>query len=93
MNWAIHDRGYSQRRACGLVGINPRVYRYRPTRPDDADLRQRLRELAGERRRVGYRRLHLLLQREGVQIICSIIAVPSLPVPRHSVGCYAWQRS
>jgi putative transposase len=68
VNWAIHDRGYSQRRACGLVGINPRVYRYRPTRPDDADLRQRLRELAGERRRFGYRRLHLLLQREGVQV-------------------------
>jgi putative transposase len=68
VNWAIHDRGYSQRRACGLVGIDPRVYRYRPTRPDDADLRRRLRELAGERRRFGYRRLHLLLQREGVQV-------------------------
>ncbi len=68
MNWAITDRDYSQRRACGLVGIDRRVYRYRSRRPDDAGLRQRLRELAAERRRFGYRRLHLLLTREGVQV-------------------------
>ena len=68
MNWAIEDRDYSQRRACGLVGIDPRVYRYRPTRPDDTGLRNRLRELASERRRFGYRRLHILLRREGVQV-------------------------
>ena len=39
--------------------------RYEPTRPDDAGLRTRLRELAGERRRFGYRRLGYLLAREG----------------------------
>jgi len=50
------------------VGIDPRVYRYRSMRPDDAGLRQRLRELAAERRRFGYRRLHLLLKREGVTV-------------------------
>ena len=68
MNWAIEDKGYSQRRACGLVGIAPRVNRYRSIRPDDAGLRKRLRELAMERRRFGYRRLHILLKREGVGI-------------------------
>ena len=68
MSWAIEDRGYSQRRACGLVGIDPRVYRYRSSRADDAALRGRLRELASQRRRFGYRRLHLLLKREGVQV-------------------------
>ncbi len=68
MSWAITEKGYSQRRACGLVGIDPRVYRYRSTRPDDTELRQRLKELASERRRFGYRRLHLLLQREGVEV-------------------------
>ena len=68
MTWAIENKGYSQRRACGLVGIEPRVYRYRSSRPQDAGLRQRLRELAAERRRFGYRRLHLLLKREGVQV-------------------------
>jgi putative transposase len=68
VSWAIEDKGYSQRRACGLVGIDPRVFRYRSSRQDDADLRMRLRELAAERRRFGYRRLHLLLKREGFQV-------------------------
>lgn len=68
MNRAIDEKGFSQRRACGLVGIDPRVYRYRPRRPDDAGLRRRLRDLAAERRRFGYRRLHLLLQREGMAV-------------------------
>lgn len=44
------------------------LYRYRSSRPNDAGLRKRLRELAAERRRFGYRRLHLLLKREGVAI-------------------------
>ena len=39
--------------------------RYRSTRPDDAALRERLKALAQERRRFGYRRLHVLLRREG----------------------------
>ena len=67
MSWAMEKKGYSQRRACGLVGIDPRVYRYRSSRPDDAELRGRLRELAAERRRFGYRRLGLLLAREGLR--------------------------
>lgn len=68
MNWAIKEKNYSQRRACALVGIAPRVFRYRSIRPDDGSLRQRLRELSSERRRFGYRRLHLLLKREGVEV-------------------------
>jgi putative transposase len=68
VSWAMEKKGYSQRRACGLVGIDPRVYRYRSSRPDDAELRGRLRELAAERRRFGYRRLHLLLKREGIAV-------------------------
>ena len=65
MTWVIENKGYTQRRACGLVGKEPRAYRYRSSRPDDTGLRKRLRELAAERRRFGYRRLHLLLKREG----------------------------
>lgn len=61
MNWAITEKGYSQRSACRLVGIDPRVYRYRSARGDDAALRRRLRELSSERRRFGYRRLHIRL--------------------------------
>ena len=64
----MKERGHSQRRACGLVGLEPRVYRYRSMRPDDGELRRRLRELAGERRRFGYRRLHIMLAREGVVV-------------------------
>ncbi len=66
MDWAIREKRYSQRRACHIVGIEPRVYRYKSKRCDDERLRQRLRELASERRRFGYRRLHILLKREGV---------------------------
>jgi putative transposase len=68
VNWAIEEKSYSQRRACGLVGIAPKTFRYVSTRPDDADLRGRLKELASERRRFGYRRLHILLKREGVEL-------------------------
>ena len=66
VSWAIKDKGYTQRRACGLVGQEPKTYRYASKRPDDDALRQRLKELALERRRFGYRRLHILLRREGI---------------------------
>jgi putative transposase len=55
----------SERRACALVGIGRSTCRYRARRPDWPALRDRLRALAGERRRFGYRRLHVLLRREG----------------------------
>jgi len=57
--------GVSQRRACRIIGVDRTSVRYRSRRPDDAALRQRLRELAHLRRRFGYRRLHVLLRREG----------------------------
>jgi putative transposase len=60
--------GLSERRACSIIGVSRRVLRYRPRRPDDSAIRQRLRELALERRRFGYRRLGLLLAREGIRI-------------------------
>ena len=55
----------SQRRACRVIGTDRASVRYQATRPDDAVLRERLRSLAQERRRFGYRRLHVLLRREG----------------------------
>ena len=60
--------GMSERRACRVVGADRKSVRYRSTRPDDADLRERLRSLAAERRRFGYRRLHILLRRDGVLV-------------------------
>jgi putative transposase len=68
VNWAVEQKGYSQRRACGLVGIEPKTYRYVSRRPDDEALRTRLRTLAAERRRFGYRRLHILLRRDGLRL-------------------------
>ena len=52
----------------GLARIDPRVYRYKSSRSGDEDLRRRLRDLASERRRLGYRRLHTLLKREGIEV-------------------------
>lgn len=58
--------GLSQRRACRLVGSARSTIRYRGWRDDDAAVRTRLRELADQRPRFGYRRLHVLLRREGI---------------------------
>ena len=55
----------SQRRACEVTGTARSVVRYRHMRPEDTAIRLRLRELASERRRFGYRRLHQMLKREG----------------------------
>jgi putative transposase len=55
----------SERRACRMVGADRTSVRYRAVRPDDAALRERLKALAQERRRFGYRRLYVLLRREG----------------------------
>jgi len=57
--------GMSERRACRIIGVDRTSVRYQRTTPDDADLRARIKTLAHERRRFGYRRLHILLRREG----------------------------
>jgi putative transposase len=56
----------SERRACTLVEVDRATIRYQSCRPAETALRERLRMLAGERGRFGYRRLHVLLQREGL---------------------------
>ena len=68
MTWAVREKGYSQRRACCLVGLYPKTYRYVTKRSGDEELRQRLRELASQRRRFGYRRLGLMLKRQGIKL-------------------------
>lgn len=68
VGWLRERYAFSERRACRLVGIGRTAARYRAVRGDDAELRGRLRELAAERPRFGYRRLHALLRREGVVV-------------------------
>ena len=58
-------QGMSERRACKLIGCDRMMVRHRSQRPDDPALRERLRALAHERRRFGYRRLIIFLRREG----------------------------
>jgi transposase InsO family protein len=48
--------------------------RYKTSRADDACLRQRMRSIAQEHRRFGYRRLHVLLKREGLRLEAPIAA-------------------
>ena len=57
--------GMSQRRAARLVGCDPKTLRREPDRRDD-HIRERLRHHAAERRRFGYRRLGLMLERENI---------------------------
>jgi transposase InsO family protein len=57
--------GLSERRACGLIGLDRSTHRYERRADRNGVLRQRLRELAEQRRRFGCRRLHVLLCREG----------------------------
>ncbi|MGY8685765.1 IS3 family transposase [Bradyrhizobium sp. UFLA05-153] len=61
----MEAQGMSERRACKAIGCCRMTIRYRTTRADDAALRQRMRAIAEVRRRFGYRRLHVLLKREG----------------------------
>ena len=58
----------SQRRACSVLGVDRSSVRYRSVRPDDADLRTAMKTVAAERRRFGYRRVHVMLERQGWQV-------------------------
>jgi putative transposase len=56
----------SERRACAALGVDRTSVRYHRDRPDDAAVRARMRELAAIRRWFGYRRLLILMRREGL---------------------------
>jgi putative transposase len=66
--WAQTVYRLSQRRAAGLIPVHNGTLRYRSTRDRQDALRQRLRELAAVRVRFGYRRLTVLLKREGWRV-------------------------
>lgn len=48
-----------------MIRFDPKTYRYKSRRPGQAALEQRIREICQTRVRFGYRRVHVLLQREG----------------------------
>jgi len=57
----------SQRRACKLASVDPKTVR-REREPDNPHIRERMREIASQRRRFGYRRIELMLAREDIII-------------------------
>src|SRR5271156_3717431 len=65
--WLRSEYGASERRVCGLMSIAVSSYRYRSRRSDES-LRERLVRLAREKPRYGYRRLQVLLEREGERV-------------------------
>ncbi len=58
----------SIRRACDVLTFRRSTYHYKSRRPSQAALRKRIREIAETRVRYGYRRIHVLLAREGWQV-------------------------
>jgi len=61
----IAERALGVTRACGLLGISRSLYGYRSRRSPALELKSRIAELAVQKRRYGYRRIHVLLRREG----------------------------
>ena len=59
------DWKVSTRRACATLRIDRALYVYKSTRGSQADLRQRIKEICATRVRYGYRRVHVLLRRDG----------------------------
>jgi putative transposase len=64
----MRERSFGVTRACGLVQISRSLYRYQRRRPDCAELRERIGEIAALKRRYGYRRIHIKLRREGWRV-------------------------
>ena len=59
------DHNISQRRACRLVGVDPKTVR-RDKPPDNSEVREEMKAIANNRRRFGYRRIGVLLERKGM---------------------------
>jgi putative transposase len=60
--------GVSQRRACDVLQVDRSTMRYQSRRADDAELRDAIKRISRERRRFGYRRIHVMVDREGYKM-------------------------
>lgn len=68
MEYMEHSFAVSERRACEALRFGRSTHRYQSRADEQAVLRMRIKEIAGTRVRYGYKRIHVLLQREGWQI-------------------------
>jgi putative transposase len=84
----MKSRGHTERRACELSGLQRSTCRYTKKKTDDEKLVGRLREIAEERPRFGYRRVHAILRREGFEVnrkrVYRIYRAAGLSVKRRS---------
>jgi len=90
VRYLVGERGYSQRRGCSLVRLSRSSFRYLPRpREDEARLAERIRKLACERPAYGYRRITVLLLREGFKVnvkrVHRIWKREGLQIPRRKV--------
>src|SRR5690606_9512751 len=82
--------GVSVRRACRAVPAPRSTYHYAPRRPPQDVLRKRIRELAETHVRYGYRRIHILLRREGWEISVTIRRRPRTGLSAFPRGLWVW---
>ena len=62
---ALRDHPISQRRVCVLIGVDPKTVR-REKPPDNPEIRLEMNKIAEKRRRFGYRRIGVMLERKGM---------------------------
>jgi len=91
---AVH--GVSQRRACKALAVDRSSVRYRSVRPDDAEARAAMKAIASERRRFGYRRIHVMLDRQGIAPLGTSLrdALPAVDEPEEAQAALSrgWRR-
>ena len=85
---AFKSRGHTERRSCELASLQRSTCRYAKKKTDDPKLLTRLHEIAEERPRFGYRRVHAILRREGFEVnrkrVYRIYRTAGLSVKRRS---------
>lgn len=64
----VKEYDVSERHACQLVGAQRSTVRYRPEESDDAEILGKIKGIAYERRRFGYRRIYVVLRRRGLRV-------------------------
>lgn len=66
--WLVEEHGLSERKACMLVGIQRSTVRYRSKKTDESWLVDKIKTIAYEKKRFGYRRIHMMLKREKIVV-------------------------